>query len=85
MTLIVNMAIGLMGRNGGDAGGTLLIPPVMFFAILALSFQFCAITKPRYRGRSLAFLVSAYFFGQIIVCLALWVGSCVLFYPPLRL
>lgn len=85
VTLVTNMAIGIFSRNGGDAGISLLIPPVMFFVILGLSFRFHAIVKPRYRGRSLVFLTSAYFLGQIIVCLALWIGSCALFFSSLNL
>ena len=78
LTLLPNITIGLSSRNGGDGGLSLLIPVVMFFVILGLTFRFHAIIRPRYRGRSLVFLVTAYFLGQIIVCLALWIGSCAL-------
>jgi len=84
-TLIANLAIGLYSRNGGDGGVSLLLPVVMFFVILGLLFRFLAIIKPRYRGRSLVFLGFAYFLGQIIVCLTLWIGSCALFFAPINL
>lgn len=84
-TLIINMAIGLLSRNGGDAGLSLLVPVVMFFVILVLMFRFHALVRPRYRGNSLVFLNCAYFLGQIIVCLALWIGSCALFFPPINM
>ncbi|MES2921719.1 MAG: hypothetical protein V4819_09235 [Verrucomicrobiota bacterium] len=85
VTLVINIALGLSSGIGDVAGFSLLIPPVMFFVILGLSFRFHGIVKPRYRGRSLVFLNSAYFLGQIIVCLALWIGSCALVFPPLNI
>ena len=80
LTLLPNIAIGLGSKNGGDGGLSLLIPLVMFFVILGLTIRFHAIIGQRYRGRSLVFLVSSYFLGQMIVCLALWIGSCALFF-----
>lgn len=80
LTLLPNIAIGLGSKNGGDGGLSLLIPVVMFFVILGLTIRFHSIIWPRYRGRSLVFLVSSYFLGQIILCLALWIGSCALFF-----
>ena len=80
LTLLPNIAIGLSIKSGGNGGLTLVIPLVMFFVILGLTFRFHSIIWPRYRGRSLVFLVSSYFLGQMIVCLALWIGSCALFF-----
>lgn len=85
VTLVANIAIGLASRGVDVAGLSMLIPPVMFFVILGLSFRFHEIVRTRYRGRSLVFLYCAYFLGQIIVCLALWIGSCALVFPPLNL
>ena len=85
VTLVANIALGLSSGIGEVAGLSLLIPPVMFFVILGLSFHFHAIVKPCYQGRSLVFLTSTYFLGQIIVCLALWIGSCALVFPPLNI
>ena len=77
VTLVTNMAIGLLS---GDGGISLLIPPIMFFVIIGFCIKFHSLVKQRYKGRSLLFLNFAYCFGQVIVCLALWLGSCVLFY-----
>ena len=70
LTLLPNIAIGLGSKNGGYGGLSLLIPLVMFFVIFGLTFRFHAIIGPRYRGRSLGFLVSTYFLGQIQNCSA---------------
>lgn len=47
--------------------------------ILGMSFVFHSLVGLRYRGKSLVFLDCCYVFGQIIVCLVLWVGSCLVF------
>ena len=80
VTLVTNTAIGLLSRNGGDGGFSLLIPPIMFFVIIGLCIKFNSLVKQRYKGRSLVFLNVAYILGQIIVCLTLWIGSCALFF-----
>lgn len=85
MTLLANGIIAILGRNGGPAFASLGIPVVMFFVIIGLTQHFHDTINKRYQGRSLVFLNFAYFLGQIIVCLTLWFGSCVLFYPPLNL
>lgn len=79
LTFVSNMLVGLL-KIGKDDGLSLLIPPVMFFVIIGFSVKFHLLMKNRYRGRSLVFLNLGYFLGQIIVCLALWFGSCALFF-----
>lgn len=81
MTLIANGLIALMGKDSQQAFVSLAVPVVMFFVIIGLTQHFHDTVSKRYQGRSLVFLNFAYFFGQIIVCLALWFGSCVLFFP----
>jgi hypothetical protein len=81
LTLLANGLIAIVGRSGDAASISLAVPPVMFFVILGLTRHFHDTISKRYQGRSLVFLNFAYFFGQIIVCLALWFGSCVLFFP----
>ncbi len=49
---------------------------VLFGVIPGLAFHFHDAVRPRYRGRSLGFLVVAYILGEFIVCLALGIGSC---------
>ncbi len=85
LTLFANMAIGLLaGAGNGNGGLSLSVPPIMFFVIIGLAVRFHGVVRTRYQGRSLTFLSWAYFLGQIIVCLALWIGSCMLFFPPLN-
>jgi hypothetical protein len=83
-TLAINLVIGLFTRNGGDGGLSLLVPPMMLFVIIGFCIWFHSLVKQRYHGRSLVYLNCAFFLGQVIVCLALWIGSCVVFFPPLR-
>lgn len=64
-----------------DYGTSFLwVPLVVFFIIIACLPLFHRAVGNRYRGRSLVFLNCGYFLGQIIVCLSLWVGSCMLFF-----
>jgi hypothetical protein len=82
LTLILNLGIGNLDRIGSFLGLSLWVPPIVIFIIVILAFKFTGITGGRYRGRSMVFLNLAYLLGQIIVCLVLWIGSCVLIYPP---
>ena len=80
-TSIGNMFIGLFAKNGNEGVLTFsLLPLVVFGLIIGFSIQFNRTVGQRYRGRSLVFLTSAYLLGQIIVCLTLWIGTCVLFF-----
>lgn len=56
----------------------LYIPLLSATLILGFLFQFSFTVGRRYRGKSLGFLVFSYIFGQIIVCLTLWFGCCLL-------
>lgn len=47
-------------------------------AILAMALTFHMAVSRRYRGASLVFLDLAFLFGQVIVCLFLWFGACVI-------
>lgn len=85
VTLVANAMIGLFSKIGGNAVFSLCVPPVVFFVILGLLFQFHKAVSQRYQGRSRVFLDLGYFFGQIIVCIALWFGTCALLFPPLNL
>jgi hypothetical protein len=85
LTVLANFAISLAGGRRGDLDGLMMMVPFcMFFVILALAFRFNEIANRRYRGRSFAFLAFAYFFGQILLCLTLWAGSCLLLMPNFR-
>lgn len=77
-TLAGNLIVGVDG-NAGDYGTEFLWVPVLaFFILLILLPVFHQAIKTRYQGRSLVFLNLAYFLGQVIVCLTIWLGSCML-------
>ena len=59
----------------------LYVLPVGLLAIVVCLCYFVSAWKVRYRGRSLVLTSIGYFLGQIILCLALWYGSCFLVLP----
>lgn len=77
-TILLNLA--LDAAYGRDAGRHILVvvPWLVLFLIVGCLVGFIDTFGRKYRGRSLVILSSFYFMGQIIVCLALWFGSCVL-------
>ncbi len=77
-TLLGNLIVaGCEPRN--NYGTTFLwVPIVVFFVIFGFLFMFKNAVGTRYRGRSVVYLNIAYFLGQIIVCIVMWVGSCML-------
>ena len=77
LTLIPNFALGIIGND--LMAWSLLTPFIVFLAILIQLQSFNKIVGVRYQGPSFVFLVFSYFFVQIIVCLKLWFGSCLLF------
>ena len=79
MTLLGNVIASFSKDSSAYGESFLLVPLVVFFVILGNFPFFKNAVGKRYQGRSLVFLNLAYFFGQIIVCLSLWVGSCLLF------
>ena len=80
LSILTGNLIVSFNQNPEPYGASYLwVPLVVFFIILGLLPLFHRAMKTHYRGRSLVFLNLAYFFGQIIVCLSLWVGSCLLF------
>jgi len=58
----------------------LTIPPVVLILILGLLAHFQKTIYQRFRGRATDYLCVAYFLGEIIVCLTLWLGNFMLFY-----
>lgn len=58
----------------------LLVPLIIMFPIIAQLPYFKDAVGQRYRGVSLTFLTWAYFLGETIVCLAIWIGFRVIFY-----
>lgn len=56
----------------------LVVLPVGLLAICCCLVAFINAWKVRYRGRSLILTSIGYFLGQIILCLGLWFGACML-------
>lgn len=78
MMFLGNMAATFVASDRFSVSLGLL--PLMFFVIIGFTVRFNHLVSERYRGRSLVFLNIAFFLGQIIVCIALWFGSCVMFF-----
>lgn len=77
-TLLGNLVASFY-RTRDDYGTSFLwVPLVVLLLIIVCVPFFSRIVGNRYRGRSLVFLNCAYLLGQIIVCLSLWVGTCLL-------
>ena len=80
MATLVGNLLAIFVRSPSDYGvGFLMVPMVVLFIIGLITPLFNLAVRTRYRGRSLVFLTCAFILGQIIVCLALWFGSCFLF------
>ena len=78
ISVIPNLLLGLL-THGGDAWAyTLWSPPLALCFIIVFLFPYKNAVKHRYRGTSLVLLGWAYVIGQIIVCTALWFGTCVM-------
>ena len=78
-TLIGNLLASFFRNTSDYSVCFLLVPLVVLFIIGLITPLFNLAVRTRYRGRSLVFLNCAFILGQIIVCLALWFGSCFLF------
>jgi hypothetical protein len=78
VTLLGNTIVGFYRHSSGHGDAFLWVPLAVFFVILGNYPFFKDAVAKRYRGRSLVFLNFAYFFGQIIICLSLWLGFCLL-------
>jgi len=73
------------GRNYNPSSyGTkfLFVLPVGLLAILICLCFFVVTWRVRYRGVSLVLTSIGYLLGQIILCLALWYGGCVILTSP---
>lgn len=79
LTGVANAAIGIV-TSGGSTVVSLCVPLFVFLLIVALTFWFSAIVERRYRGRFVFYLNFAYFLGQIVVCLTVYMGTCVTFF-----
>ncbi|MEO5914737.1 MAG: hypothetical protein ABIS50_10920 [Luteolibacter sp.] len=80
VTVGANTIAGLAVSRGQLSGLLFEVPIGVFIFILIFTGRFSEIVGQRYRGPSLTFLNFSYLFGQIIVCLAVWIGSCVVLF-----
>jgi hypothetical protein len=67
-------------RSSGYGEEFLVMLPVGLVAILATSVLFVRAWRVRYHGRSLVLTTLGYILGQIILCLAVWFGCCLIPY-----
>jgi hypothetical protein len=78
-TFIANCITGL-NWNRNDYGVSFLWVPILSLVLaIVFLFRFNSALRPRYQGRSAVLLGFFYFIGQIVICLAVWFGSCFLF------
>ncbi len=78
VTVMSGLLIGFISERQVKESLFLFMPLLVAALIIGFSFLYSSSVGRRYRGTSLVLLVFAFFFGQIIVCLALWFGSCLL-------
>ena len=78
-TFIANCLTGVCW-NRNDYGVSFLWVPLLSLALtIIFLFRFNSALRPCYQGRSAVMLGFFYFIGQIVICLAVWFGSCFLF------
>lgn len=77
-TVAVNVILGLAHELKSDWSILLVTPWLAFFLIIGCMTTFVPAVGMRYHGWSQVVLSSFYFMGQIIVCMALWLGSFLL-------
>ena len=78
LILIANLLIPFLGMSEQYFSAWLVTIPIILLGFIpGLAFHFKDAVGVRYRGRSLQFLVWSFILGEMIVCSALSVGSCV--------
>ncbi len=79
-TVIANCLIVLCWNRRSDPYGMifLLVPLLLLPTILCLSFQFSVALKEHYQDRSARLHGFFYFIGQLVICFAVWFGSCMI-------
>jgi hypothetical protein len=73
-----SLLIALNRRHSSYGEEFLVMLPVGLVAILATSVAFVQAWGVRYHGRSLVLTTLGYILGQIILCLAVWFGCCLI-------
>ncbi|WP_035613088.1 hypothetical protein [Haloferula sp. BvORR071] len=82
----LNLIIAALREGLGDGGVTLslCVPLVGLVAIFVGLVHFLACLRVRYRGNSVVLSGFGYFIGQVVICFAVWFGTCLAAFPPLR-
>lgn len=78
-TFIANCITGLNWSRNDYGASFLWVPILSLILTIGFLFSFNSALRPRYQGRSAILLGFFYFIGQIVVCLAVWFGSCFIF------
>ena len=65
-------------QNSSYGEEYLVMLPVGLVTILVTAVLFVRVWRVRYRGRSLVLTTIGYILGQIVLCLAVWFGCCLL-------
>lgn len=79
LTVIGTFVAGATYNSNNYGMEFLAVLPVGLLTILCCLITFINAWKVRYRGRSLVLTSIGYVLGQIILCLGLWFGTCLLF------
>jgi len=79
LVLVINLIIGLIGSKKDYGLGFLVALPVGLFILIACQAPFANLLRRRYRGSSLVLVSFGYFIGELVICLAVWFGSCLIF------
>jgi len=81
LLLMVNVVIGVSHLRGryGEGEAFLDALPVLPLALIVCQVCFSRFLRRRYRGSSLVLLSLGYFIGEMVISLAVWFGSCLLF------
>lgn len=79
LLLACNVIIKLGGFKGRYGEGYLNALPVGLLVLIVCAVSFSRFMRHRYRGTSLVLLSLGYFVGQMVISLAVWFGSCLLF------
>ena len=77
-TIIGTLIAGSVANRNGYGVELLFVLPVGLIAILISMAFFIQAWRVRYHGRSLVLTSIGFLLGQIILCIGLWFGCCLL-------
>lgn len=79
-------ATGALGGSGADnaIGLSMCLLPVGLLVIIICLIPFVACLRVRYHGRSVVLSGIGYFIGQVVICFAIWFGTCLAAFPGIK-